>query len=85
MKKKDAICTVLKIIRIHRNLTQERIRNDINLDVSKYETGSFCPSLVSYITLCKYLRVHPGDVIDWAELLEREKIKQNQIHILLTG
>lgn len=85
MDKREAICSVLRIVRIYRNIMQESIRISIQLDVSKYETGSVCPGIPSFVCLCKHLRVHPGDVLDWAELLERGKINQEQICHLLTG
>lgn len=85
MTQKDAICTVLRAIRIHHKITQETIRNDIHLDVSKYESGHFYPGLENFISLCEYFRVDPGDVLAWSKLLKNGKIKAHQISLLLTA
>ncbi len=59
MTKKDAICQTLKAIRVYREVSQEKIRQVINIDVSKYETGRCCPGLISFLKICEYFKIHP--------------------------
>lgn len=57
----EQVAAGLKAVRLKRNLTQEVVRFDTDLNIARIESGRHSVSLTTIADLCDYYHITPGE------------------------
>jgi len=70
---KENIGYLLLNLRQQASLTQEQVAEDTGIYVNNYESNRSIPSVDKFISLCRYYRAEPRDIIRLLLLEENEE------------
>ncbi|MEA1875475.1 MAG: helix-turn-helix transcriptional regulator, partial [Bacteroidota bacterium] len=76
---KVAIGLIIKAMREHRKMSQRHVRQETEIDVSHYETFDCCPTMETFLALCKFFRFSAEKCVKAIDLLVHSVISEDEL------